>query len=262
MSEKILVDGHVHLYDCADRLRFAEATARNLARAVPAGVSHWQGCLLLTETARDTAFQNLREADLCGGLKIKTIPDDPAALSLNWNGSALMLIAGRQVVTAEGLEVLALATARQFDDGQPIAALLAQLRAEGIPAVLPWGLGKWLGRRGRVVADLVQDQPGLLLGDNAGRPPGWSVPLFRRGLPVLPGTDPLPLPGAEEGVGQYGFMLDGRLDPQRPAVDMARRLMALRAQPQTFGHRRSFGTILGEQVALRRAKPAPGAMAA
>jgi len=231
--------------------------------------AQWRACLLFTETARDSAFDDLRAADgavLSGGWTVQALPDDLAAVLLHRgkDGAALTVIAGRQVVTAEGIEVLALATARRFEDGQSTGLLLNELRAAGIPAVLPWGLGKWMGRRGRLVAGLVRGQvgPGLLLGDNAGRPPGWGKPaLFQsaavRGIAVLPGTDPLPLPGAEEGVGRYGFTLDGGLDPKQPAVDMARRLIALKDQPPVFGRRRALGTVLGEQIALRRRKRAP-----
>jgi len=264
MSDKILVDGHVHLYGCADRLRFLEAAWRNLsAAASEANVTegHWQGCLLFTESARDDGFADLRSAALPNGWRSRTISRDPAALFLNRDGADLLVIAGRQVISAEGIEVLALATTRSFADGVPVAALLAELRAADIPAVLPWGLGKWLGRRGDQVAELMAAQagPGLFAGDNAGRPPGWRVPLFQRGTVVLPGTDPLPLAGTEERVGGYGFMLDGQLDPDRPAADMAQRLLALRETPPVFGRRCGWSVVLGEQLALRRRKARPGA---
>ncbi|MCL6285287.1 hypothetical protein M3P21_17295 [Ruegeria sp. 2012CJ41-6] len=260
MTELILVDGHVHLYGSADRQRFFEAAWRNLSAAVPAVATYWQGCLLLTETARDSAFEALRSDAPPDGWKLRTIPQDPGALVLHRDGAALTVIAGRQVVTSEGIEILALPTTRRFEDGQPAAALLAELHDDAIPAVLPWGLGKWMGRRGRLVAELARSGPGVSLGDNAGRPPGWRVPLFG-GAVVLPGTDPLPLPGAEDGVGRYGFTLPGRLDPDRPAIDMAQRLLALDTQPPVFGQRRTLGAVLSEQIALRRRK-GDGAQAA
>lgn len=266
MSETILVDGHVHLYGCADRGHFLSATVENMAAVARArNLTRWAACLLFAETAHDDAFDALRNAaSLPRGWQAHPFPDDPAALTLRRTegDAALTVIAGRQIITEEGLEVLALATARRFEDGQPARMVLGQLRAADIPAVLPWGVGKWLGRRGRLVAELVAEMggPGLLLGDNAGRPPGWPRPrLFQAGaacgVMVLPGTDPLPLPGAESAVGRFGFMLEGRLAPDHPSRDIAQRLMTLNSQPEMFGRRRPLVAVLGEQIALRRNKP-------
>ncbi|QBR38565.1 hypothetical protein ETW23_21930 (plasmid) [Leisingera sp. NJS201] len=178
MSEWILADGHVHLYACADRDLFLEAAWRNLsAGARGLDAARWDACLFFTETARDNAFDTLCTAEaaaLPAGWRLRRLPEDSAAAVLlrEQDGAALTVIAGRQVISSEGIEVLALATVRRFCDGRPAAALLGELQAAGIPAVLPWGVGKWLGRRGRLVAELLQTQaaPGLFLGDNAGRP--------------------------------------------------------------------------------------------
>ncbi len=269
MSEKILVDGHVHLYAGADRGHFLAAALNNMAAAAQGrGLARWSACLLFAETARDDAFDALRNArTLPEGWRLQPLPDDPAAITFRRtkDDAALTVIAGRQIITEEGLEVLALATARRFDDGQPARTVLGQLRAAAIPAVLPWGVGKWLGRRGRLVDALLAEMggPGLLLGDNAGRPPGWPRPrLFAAGaacgVRVLPGTDPLPLAGAETGVGRFGFMLEGGLDPDRPARDIAQRLTGLNTQPEIFGRRRSLVAVLREQIALRRNRPPTG----
>lgn len=262
MSEWIVADGHVHLYGCADPERFLEAAWGNLSAAARGfGAARWKACLFFTETARDNAFDTLCRAGvaLSAGWVLRRLPEDPAAavLQRDRDGATLTVIAGRQVVSAERIEVLALATKQRFRDGQPAADLLAELQAAGIPAVLPWGVGKWLGRRGRLVAELVQAQagPGLFLGDNAGRPLGWpEPPLFRRWPMVLPGSDPLPVPGAEAGVGRYGFALEGTLSPDRPAAELASRLMTLRGQPLAVGGRRGLATVLAEQFALRRSK--------
>ncbi|MEY8800942.1 hypothetical protein AB9K35_11565 [Leisingera sp. XS_AS12] len=192
------------------------------------------------------------------GWRLQRLPDDPAAAVLHRerDGAALTVIAGRQVITAERIEVLALATVRRFRDGCPAGELLAELWEAGIPAVLPWGVGKWLGRRGRLVAELlhVQAGPGLFLGDNAGRPRVWPTPALFRQRPVLPGSDPLPVPGAEVGAGGYGFALEGRLDQGRPATDLRARLMALTGNPRVTGGRRGLVAVLAEQFALRRMK--------
>ena len=79
-------------------------------------------------------------------------------------------------------------------------------------AVLPWGFGKWLGRRGMKVRETIDMAvPGqLFLGDNSARLFGTPDPeLFEaaraKGIAILPGTDPFPFPGQERRVGRMGF---------------------------------------------------------
>ncbi|MDO6587046.1 hypothetical protein Q4543_16145 [Salipiger sp. 1_MG-2023] len=222
--------------------------------------------MMLTETARDSAFDALATGRLAPiGWTIDRIEDDPAALRARCvaGGAGLVLIAGRQIQTREGVEVLALASAGHVDDGLPIRTVLADLQDRQIPAVLPWGVGKWLGKRGALVAELIgADAPGLMLGDNAGRPWIWPRPAIfakalRDGVPILPGSDPLPLPGAEAGLGAFGCLIDAPLDEARPAHALREHLFTLRRQPRRIGARRGFRAVLAEQIGLRRRKAQP-----
>lgn len=52
-------------------------------------------------------------------------------------------MAGRQIVTAEKLEVLALGTDLDIDDGRPIREVLSLVTENGGLPVIPWGAGKW-----------------------------------------------------------------------------------------------------------------------
>lgn len=175
----------------------------------------------------------------------------------------MTLIAGRQIQTQEGIELLALASAEHFEDGQPVRTVLAALQDRQIPAVLPWGVGKWLGKRGALVRELISaDAPGLMLGDNAGRPWVWPRPAIfakarRDDVPILPGSDPLPLPGAEAGIGSFGCLIDAPLDEACPAQALRAHLFTLRGQPRRIGARRGFGAVLAEQIGLRRRKAQP-----
>ena len=250
----VAIDGHVHLYPEADLGRLFTAARDNLTRACPRATAIG---LLLTETARDDAFAALASGSgVPPGWSVRSFPEDSAALEVDDGaGRPLLLVAGRQIVTAEGLEVLAPATALRFADGRPVAEVLAELHAAGAPAILPWGLGKWLGARGGRVTELFAvGGAGLLAGDNAGRPPFWPRPAVFDRAPMLPGTDPLPVPGAETDVGRYGFVLEGGLDPQRPAADLAARLFALASQPAVIGRRQGLGQVIARQRALRRRK--------
>ncbi|MEM8848690.1 MAG: hypothetical protein AAGE03_01510 [Pseudomonadota bacterium] len=251
MAARTAIDGHVHIYPGMNVAVLLDAAANNLSRLAPGA----DLCLLLTETAQDDGFGELASGTLRAELwRAEHHADDDAALSMRApDGRRVTLVAGRQIVTSERLEVLALATRARPDDGRPINDVLADLVEAGIPAVLPWGLGKWTGVRRQVLHRALERWQGtVLLGDNAGRPLGWRRPAIFDRCPVLPGTDPLPLDGREADVGRYGFVLPGGLSLERPATDLADRLRALRAQPEIIGQRLRPLRVAADQVALRR----------
>lgn len=238
-THKLVVDGHVHLYPCFDTARFLTAAQTNLAAAAHrygAGA----GALLFTETARDNAFDALKEGSLLPpGWQAEGAADDPALLLRSERGGLpLIIVAGRQIQTRERIEVLALASDAPVPaDGTALAEVLATLAADGVPAVLPWGVGKWMGDRGRIVTQTFAQTPGLLAGDNAGRPVGWPAPALFADHPVIPGTDPLPYSGAETNVGRYGFVLEAPVALSRPGAAIRAWLAGLAASPPSFGRR-------------------------
>ena len=65
------------------------------------------------------------------------------------SGQDLSIVAGRQIVTAENLEILALGFDAGLDDGLPIDEVILAVQAAGALCVLPWGFGKWTGKRGQ-----------------------------------------------------------------------------------------------------------------
>jgi hypothetical protein len=256
-SRTMLIDAHVHLYPVFDRVRFFAATVENLGSAARAlGHPPGPGGIFLTETTRDDAFAELAAGKgVPHGWRVERPAQDDCALWLHGPaGPALLVVAGRQLVSAEGLEVLAIGRQGAQADRLPAADILAALRAEETPAILPWGAGKWMGARGKLLARLVEDAAGqgVLLGDNAGRPLGWPTPpAFRSGLPVLPGTDPLPVAPAVGEAGSYGFVLEGTPDPARPAEDIRARLLAMTAPPARFGGRTGPAGFVRRQIQLR-----------
>jgi hypothetical protein len=135
-------------------------------------------------------------------------------------------------VTAEDLEILALCTDANFPEGLPLDATLDLVqRAGGMPAI-PWGAGKWLGKRGAIVRHSLESQASgkLFLGDNSGRPVFWGTPRHfelaqQRGIRVLPGTDPLPFASEYWRPGSFGFALSETLTPEHPAGDLKRLLV-------------------------------------
>ncbi|MFD2740026.1 hypothetical protein ACFSUD_10630 [Sulfitobacter aestuarii] len=265
VAEAALIDAHVHIYPCFDPARLFAAAQGHFDRAAEGfGLDKTvPGVLLLTETAKDDVFSRLAEGDFTiPGWHMSRSEADPPVLWLRGGaGRDLALVAGRQIITAERLEVLALVTRRRFADGRPLTEVLDELHAADIPTILPWALGKWTGGRGALVQSLLRETPypAFSLGDNGGRPRGWpSGRLLGRarqlGIPVLPGSDPLPLRGAEIQAGGYGFLLEARLDHARFGEALRQQLRHLRQQLAVFGHRVSPLVALKDQVRLRIAR--------
>jgi len=264
----VLTDAHVHVHGCFDSGVFLDAALGNFQRG--AGALGLGGslafCLLLTEMKGVSFFQRFRDGGAAGGWGGWTFEPtaEPESLTARRRGTddRLVLIAGRQIATREGLEVLALCTAEEVPDGLSLGETLDRVRAAGALPVLPWGFGKWWLSRGERVARQIRELPAdaeLYLGDNAGRPAG-ALPsrLLRaaeeRGIPVLPGSDPLPLETHADRAGSYGFLLSGKLDPDRPAQSLARRVRRVRAaggRLRPFGRRSGLLQFCRDQATLR-----------
>lgn len=261
----IAVDTHVHLYPCADPDIALSAGRDNLADAAQsAGYSPDCFALLLTESTGHDAFSSLAAGRLVPrDWNVKEVVGDQAALTAtrNRDGAEILIVAGCQIQTAEGIEVLGIATSERFEDGKSIRETLTELDAVGTPSVLPWGLGKWVGKRGQEVNALLSEPryKGFKLGDNAGRPLGWRTPkVFREGasnaIPFLPGSDTLPFPSAESGIGRYGCILECPVSPEKPAKDLREFIFALGEQPALIGARRALPAVISEQISMRRHK--------
>jgi hypothetical protein len=261
----VLVDGHVHFHRCFHEPAFFDRAWLNFqAGAAAAGIGEVAaGCLLLTERARESYFERLRRHDRikCSAWALRSTAEAGALLASRPGGERMFVIAGRQIVTHEGLEVLALGASASFRDGLDLASTVAAVRAaDGLP-VLPWGFGKWSGRRGQLLDRFLQaDETGpIFLGDNGGRSAALGTPpqlkrAAEDGLIVLPGSDPLPLRGEVDRVGGYGFVVEGEIDIDHPAASLKQQISSLERQPTTFGKLKPFWRFCAHQFAMQ----APG----
>ncbi|MDX2505586.1 MAG: hypothetical protein QNL62_14065 [Gammaproteobacteria bacterium] len=276
----ILVDAHVHIYDCFELNIMLDAALQNFSKAANdiGQVSEVIGVLLLTETRSYNWFQQTR--DVCirnqslpaseKGWEIQLTPDSTVLQAKQKNdGQAdgnllddmqIYIVAGRQIVTAEGLELLALATDGTFEDGLPVSSALAAVCESGAIPVFPWAVGKWLGKRGKILATLLSHEPpvGLCLGDNSGRPVFWRNPShFKQAralnMHILPGTDPLPFANEAKRVGSYGFTMQGSLSDAHPAADLKRLLQAMETKLLAYGRLEKSWRFLANQIRLRLA---------
>lgn len=260
----LLVDGHVHFHSCFEVRDFLEAAASNFASArAEVGRAGAVGCLMFTESSWRHDFRAFSEGLITRAAPEWTVTEteeDCSLLARRDDGEQLVLVAGRQLVTAERLEVLALGTRQEYPDGLPAAEAASAVASSEAVAVLPWGFGKWTGRRGRIVRDMLTSPGGerLFVGDNGGRPALAPTPaLFslarRRGIPILPGSDPLPLPAEVGKPGRFGFVLECSADLQAPTAAI-KRILETRIQPKSYGRLEGLAAFAQRQMSLRLRK--------
>ena len=260
-----LVDAHVHIYPSYNVTEFLDNAWENFrkaSRALPLSTPI-TGMLLLSESSGCDWFsqqQNTLKND--GQWQFQPLPEEPMTLLASNEEKSLLIVAGRQVITAEGLEVLALLTKQQFDDGQPLTQLLEKINENDGLAVLPWAVGKWLGGRGKRVSELLasQDSP-FMLGDNGGRPVFWrNVPQFiqanAKGIRILPGSDPLPLTADASRAGSFGFTLSISVSSKTPAQAIHRLLLDSTVALSPYGCLQGPIRFLQNQLSLRFSSPA------
>lgn len=260
-----LIDAHVHLHRHFNLAAVFDHAAANVARAAAALrlPADSFGVLMLTESVGVDRFGELmrcaeQTAETIGPWRVQVCDENESLRLSRSTQHMLIVIAGRQIVTRERLEVLALGTRRRIDDGAPIDETVHEVRRAGALPVIPWGFGKWTGRRARVMRRLI-DGPlneGLFLGDNGGRPRSAPTPpLFRqagdRGVRLLPGTDPLPFAHQQVRAGRYGFMLPLQGDERRPFQIIHDLLLAQPGQPPIFGERDGWWAFAAAQVAMQ-----------
>lgn len=247
LGPPVLVDAHAHLHQRFEVVSFLAAAESNFRRAAVAAETDGPavGLLVLTAGRNEWSWSGLatfaagRDDDAWTCLQTR---EEVSLLVEHAGDIKLILVAGRQLRTAEALEVLALGCNRELPDGLPIGDTLETVRASGALPVVPWGFGKWWGRRGRLLASLLEKEPpaGFFLGDNGGRPRSFAPPgaletARRAGIRDLPGSDPLPFAGEITRAGSRGFILPTPLDRGTPADDLLSRLRDPDFHPETYG---------------------------
>lgn len=245
----IAADTHVHIYPEYRIDALLDAAHGNLRKAAPEADAF---AICLTERAGHFAFASLRDGDVEPERWSVEDAADPHLLVLHArDGRRLQVLAGRQIVTAERLEVLALGADLVVDDGTPLDEVLPLVRDAGALPVLPWGLGKWWGARGARMRNLVRwaEPSAFALADTYLRPAGApDSPILRagrrRGLRILAGTDPLPRSGEEAIAGRYGVKITGAFDPAAPAASLVRLFAGPGAPLQFIGRRGSAVEML------------------
>lgn len=214
----LVVDAHVHIYPFMHIRVLLDAAGRNLFRLGGAGGGAERlGMLLVADPEGVTGYERLLSepgGQNHGGWR-REHGDGRSVTFRRAGGCSITAIRGQQLITREGLEVLGIGCGASLPSGLPLADMVERIRGARGWAILAWGAGKWLGRRGRELTRLIESEagrPDVMLADNGGRPRTWSrIRQFEaaaeRGMRVVAGTDPLPLAGEEQRIGSYGFRI-------------------------------------------------------
>lgn len=256
-SDIISFDHHVHYYPEFTWQSLFESCWKNLNTAGASFFSESQchPAICLLETKDSKLFREL-STELCDS-KEWQVSDQltgPARLLEHIDGRKLTVLTGRQLVTVENLEVLIIGDDTPWAHVPTFNECL-QKSTEHL-LIIPWGVGKWLGRRGQAVSDAIDTYgEAIRLADNGGRPTLWSnVTQFKQarrlGLPILPGSDPLPLNGAEKNAGSNGVFIKGCLNDDN---DVQQFLNSLRINniADTYNSQQGIIEFLRSQIKIR-----------
>lgn len=259
MTNTYLIDGHAHWHDSLSLTTFLDTARQNFyqnGEKFLSGDNNLQAFLCLADFAGANGWQRLNNPGSPpeNGPWTLTACDEQAMLATHATGDRLWIIAGRQIVTAEKIEVMALGTYKAIKNGLSMNDSLRLLKEDGALPVLPWGVGKWWGQRGKVIKEVMQ-QPQILLGDNGGRPWCWRPILLaharQKGISVLPGSDPLPVECDRERNGAFGVVTKGTLSSTPPTTWLKKTLTAQIFDYPIFGGPLGLSQFISRQLALR-----------
>lgn len=271
-EQLLIIDSHVHVHGCFNLCQFLDSAYSNCqiqAKNIE-GESSFTGVLLLTESAWEHWFQNFQMwAETAQTIEnghghiwsFHQTDENCSLIARSTNGANLVVIAGRQIVTKEKLEVLALLTNQDFREGNSLVnTITAVSQEEGIP-VIPWGFGKWWGYRGQVLTEILQStsKPAFFLGDNSGRA-GWLpypsqfTLATKQGIPILPGSDPLPFPSEYWRPCSVGVSVTGPFNEFSPATHLRKLFQNPSTLFRPFMQTERLTRFLKNQLAMQMEK--------
>lgn len=265
-KHKILIDAHIHFHGCYDKATFLNSAQNNFKKiALKRNIVDFQSILFFTESYGDNVFNELFDSakrnDKVGKWKFTLTQNENTIKISNENGFDLFVIAGKQIVTKEKLEVLALGLKSEFPDGKSIEEVIEKVAELNILPVIPWGVGKWFSRRKQIIENLVMQTKSstIYLGDNGNRPFFWPKPkLFKiaeaKGIFNLPGSDPLPFNKEVYKPGSFGFIIEEVLNEEKPFDSITEIISSTKIQFETFGNLEGPIKFLKNQVAMQIVK--------
>lgn len=265
----VIIDAHVHIYAMFDVAKLLDSACKNFIDATKQrNILNFTGILLLSETSNENWHNQqskILNSDASGNMltygewNLSLLQNDTCTIrAIRSTGELIYIIAGKQIATKEGLEILALITTKTFKDGLPTQESLTQIQQSDDIAIMPWAVGKWLGKRGNIINKMLQDhkRPLFFLGDNSGRPSFWINPdhfklAKKMSIQVIPGSDPLPITDEESRVGQFGFIARDILIESKPSEAIKNIFKNSISDIETYGKLESTYRFFKNQIMLR-----------
>ena len=202
----------------------------------------FSGALLLAESAKERIFDRIATAGASGSWRLQPVAGEPQTIIADSGMHRILVVCGRQVRCALGLEVIALGTTSDYPEDRELDETLDRVVGDGAVAAVPWGFGKWLGRPGVRVSRLFSRgaQKSIFAGDNGGRLQILKQPALldvarAAGFGILPGTDPFPFGSDYRRVGAFGFLAGIEPDPSAPWTTLREWLQSCAQSPTAYG---------------------------
>lgn len=241
----LLVDGHIHIYPHYD-----------LEYAINNGICNLQNWAKTTSTDKVIPIWLLAERYDCNffdqavnfninGLKFMPCAEKETLVVEREGEPVLYILAGRQIVTREGLEIIALTTTLFLNDREKSTTeVINRVIDSGGLAAINWAPGKWFFSRGKVVEQLLllYSPESLLIGDTSLRTTIWPLPKLmlkakNKGFKIIAGSDPLPFKDEEKQIGLYGFKVLGEFNDECPAFSLRTLLKSRQIPVHLIGKR-------------------------
>lgn len=262
----LIIDGHVHLHALDNTAQLFDAASDHFSSiSLAMNLSEAQGVLLLAETQQSTCVRQLSEwarkhKKINGKVCWQLLPtSEPYSFKAHGDEMNLICICGNQYVSQENIELLVFGLPGTVESGS-IKAMIEQAGQDSL-IILPWGVGKWLGRRGKIISNLIcRDLPSnILLGDNGGRPWAWKrvrqfTEASKKGMKILRGSDPLPMVGDGCRAGSFGSICTGTIDMDYPGASVVRLLCRQRGTCHDYGRLLPMLSFFKSQIMLRLKK--------
>jgi len=250
---RIYCDTHVHGYQFEQLSLLLDHALANFDRH-GANADDSAKVLFFTDGLHDRVWKRLRP--------LTDAPHQVGDWSLVFSASSqfihatkasheLLLAPARQINSVNRLEYLLLGCDQDLDGDLDDADLITEY-SQHYAVICPWGFGKWLGARGKLLSRLVTDfSDKLLLGDNGGRPAAWFwVPQFKLSkTSALNGSDPLPIDGELARVANVGIRLELPSD-NLTVTNLVQQLKL--GQHSNYGNNVSLWSFIKSQLAMRR----------
>jgi len=259
-----LVDTHAHYYPFCTLPEYFDAAYANMQFAAEnlGCLQEITSILCLLETETSHWYRGLLEiahsTKQVGEWQLEALDDNQLLLLTRTDGSEILLLPGHQIVTSENLEILIIGTTSRIPHKKSALFYIEEFCNSHL-VIVPWGVGKWLGARGRVVSKLVEHQTSykFALGDNSGRAAMWKyVPQFdqadQMGINILAGSDPLPIAGQHKKVASYGSVIKGSMQPQNLAGQLREKLLDTKTGSiKSYGQLDNLIQFIANQLLLR-----------